>query len=274
MKFSCLVITLLTYLFSNAQIVRQPPSVKYVALNAYSKSFTDVFSATNNQASVADLKTGGFAVYGERRYMFEELKAFTSVLAIPTKSGTIGFQGDYFGGAGFNESELGLFYARKVTKAVDVGVQFNYYNVRIAGYGTASAMNVEVGAIIHLTASLHAGLHIYNPTGSKLGNTGNEKLAEVYKAGVGYEASPQLFISAEVVKQEQQRIAVNAAMQYNLHKNIFLKTGISTLLNNIYGGISYQFAIARVEAYAAYHPQLGLTPGIMLIVNFKKTDED
>jgi hypothetical protein len=46
---------------------------------------------------------------------------------------------------------------------VDVGVQFNYYNVRIAGYGNAPAINFEIGTIFHLTDKLNTGFHAYNP---------------------------------------------------------------------------------------------------------------
>jgi hypothetical protein len=256
------------------QVVRQPLTVKYASLGAYSKNFSDIFSVTTNPASTAQLKTGGLGVYGERRFMLQELSEFAMVAAIPTKSGTIGFEGDYFGAAANNENQLGLFYARSVTRQIDVGIKFNYHTVRIAGYGAATAVNFEAGTVIHLTDQLHTGIHVYNPTSSKLGKTGSERLASIYRFGLGYEASPKVFISSEIVKQESQPVNVNAGLQYNLHEKLFLRGGVSTTSNNSYFGVGILLDFARVDINAAYHPQLGFTPGILFLINFKKSEED
>jgi len=252
------------------QVVRQPLSVRYAGLGAYSKNFSDIFSATSNQASLAQVKTGGFGVYGERRFMLEETNGYTAIAVIPVSSGTFGLQGDYFGSAAFNESQLGLLYARKITSQIDVGVKFNYHTIRIPGYGTASAINFEAGTILHLTDKLHTGIHVYNPTSSKLGKTGNEKLASIYRFGLGYEVSDKVFVSTEIVKQEDQPISVNAGLQYNIHEKVFIRAGVSTLTNNSYAGVGLQLGFARVDINTAYHPQLGFTPGLLLLMNFKK----
>ncbi|MEJ7679978.1 MAG: hypothetical protein WKG06_19400 [Segetibacter sp.] len=234
MKFLYLLITIIAVCPAQAQVIKQPLSVRYAGLGAYSKKFSDIFSATSNQASLAQLKAGGFGVYGERRFLLEELNGYAAVVAVPTTSGVFGFEGDYFGSNAFNENELGILYARKITRLIDIGAKFNYYAVRIPGYGSASAVNFEAGVIFHFTDKLHMGIHVYNPAGSNLGKTSQEKLASVYRSGIGYEASELVFISAEVVKQEGRQIVVNAGLQYNLHKNVFIRTGISTLTDNSY----------------------------------------
>ena len=274
MRFFFLLIVIQLVFSAKAQVIKQPLSVRYAGLGAYSKNFSDIFSAVSNQAAVAQLKTSGFAVYGERRFMLTELNAFTAIAAFPTTSGIFGLQGDYFGSAAFNENQLGILYGRKVAKKIDIGVKFNYYTVRIPGYGSEAAVNFEGGAIFHFSDKLHAGIHVYNPTSSRLGKTGQEKLASVYRLGAGYEASEMLFISAEMVKEEGRHVSVNAGFQYNLHKNIFIRTGISTLTDNSYVSIGFQLSFARIDVNAAYHPQLGFTPGLLLLFNIKKTDKD
>lgn len=259
---------------AKAQVIKQPLSVRYAGLGAYSKSFSDIFSATANQASLAQLQTGGFGVFGERRFLLEELNRYAAIAAFPASSGVFGFESDYFGSAAFNESELGLLYARKITGKIDIGAKFNYYSVRIPGYGSASAVNFEAGAIFHFTDKFHSGIHVYNPVGSKLGKNGNEKLPSIYRFGMGYEVSEMVFVSAEILKQEDQRININAGFQYNLQKNIFIRTGISTLTNNSYAAVGFQLSFARIDVNAAYHPQLGFTPGLLLIFNFKKADKE
>jgi hypothetical protein len=213
-------------------------------------------------------------VYGERRFLLEELNQFTAVVAVPAGGGTFAVQGDYFGFSTYNENQLGLAYGRKVSNQVDVGVKFNYYTVRISGYGNASAINFEAGTILHLTDNLHAGVHVYNPLSSKLGKNSNEKLASVYRIGLGYEASEKVFLSSELVKQEDQPVSVNAGLQYNISPNVFLRGGISTLANNSYFGVGLQLGFARVDLNTAYHPQLGFTPGVLLLFNFNRQGKE
>ena len=272
LKFLTSLIALFACQLVTAQVVREPLGVKYAELGAYSKSFADVYSGTANQASLAELESGSFGVYGERRFMLNELNNYSAIVAVPTKSGTIGLQGDYFGSADFNESQIGLIYARKITSVIDAGVKFNYHSVKVAGYGTSTAVNFELGTILHLTDKLHTGIHIYNPTGSKLSKSGNEKLAAIYRFGLGYEASKNVFVSTEIVKQEDKDISVNAGLQYNLHEKVFLRAGISTLSNNSYLGLGLRLNFGRIDINAAYHPQLGFTPGVLLIINMKKND--
>lgn len=271
MKILIPVIASIIFCTAQGQTVREPLAVKYTSLSAYSKNFSDVFSGTSHQASLAQLPAASFGVYGERRFMLEELNNYTAIIAVPTKSGTIGLQADYFGSSDFNENQLGLVYARKITEKIDVGIKFNYHSIKTAGYGSASTINFEGGAIFHLTDRLHGGIHIYNPTSSKFNKNGNEKLASAYKFGLGYEASKNVFLSTEIVKQEDKDVSVNAGLQYNLHEKVFLRGGISTLGNNSYLGLGLKLNFGRIDINASYHPQLGFTPGLLMIFNLKKS---
>ena len=271
MKLFTFFTALLVSQFAFTQVIREPLSVKYAALGAYSKNFSDVFSGTANQASLAGLKTPSFAVFGERRFMLNELNNYSAIVAMPLAStGTVALQGDYFGSSDYNESQVGLVYARKITSKIDAGAKFNYHSVNVLGYGSSSAINFELGTIFHLTDRLHAGIHLYNPTSSTLSKSGGEKLASIYKFGFGYEASDNVFLSTEIVKQQDKDIGVNTGLQYNIHEKVFLRAGISTLSSNSYAGLGLRLNFGRIDINAAYHPQLGFTPGLLLIINLKK----
>lgn len=255
-----------------AQVLRQPLSVRYAGLGAYSRQFADVFSATSNQASLANLPNGAMAVYGERRFMMEELNGYAAIAALPLASyGTVGVQADYFGSSsGFNESQLGIIYARKITRQMDVGFKVNYHNARVPGYGSAGAVNVEGGVLIHLTDQLHTGIHVYNPTRVTLGKGGTERLASIYRFGLGYDVSDKVFLSTEVVKQENQQLGVNAGFQYNIHERLFIRAGVATASDNSFVSLGLKLDFARVDINTTYHPQLGFSPGLMLLFNLKK----
>lgn len=274
MPYTSTFLMLLFFAQLQAQVVKQPLAINYAGLGAYSKNFSDVFSATRNQASLVNLKVPAFGIYAEMRFMLNELSSYSIIMGFPTTSGSFGIAADYFGSSIFNESQVGFIYARKLGSQVDMGVKFNYHRVKMQGYSALSAINFEIGVLFHLTDKLHSGLHIYNPTSSSLGKSGNEKLASVYSFGLGYEASERLFISSEIVKHENLPAGVNAGLQYNLHNQLFVRTGVSSVNSSSNVSVGVNVGFARIDISAAYHAQLGITPGILLLFNLKKPDNE
>ena len=261
-------------LFINGQTVRRPVAAIYTGLGAYSINHVDVFSYTTNQASLAQMKNVSAGVYGERRFLLDELSLYQLAVALPTKSGNFGVKTGYFGFSEYNESQIGLAYARKLGTKVDVGVQFNYNGIQISSYGNSSAINFEVGAVLHLTEKLHTGVHAYNPVGGTFGKNQEEKLASVYAVGLGYEASDNFFISAEIEKEEDKPVNVNAGMQYKFLPQFMARVGLATNTSNVYAGVGLFLKFFRLDAVASYHPQLGVTPGIMLVYNSSKKNNE
>jgi len=260
----------LCFSFTNGQAVRRPVAALYTGLGAYSNKHIDVFSSTNNQASLAQIKNISAGAYGERRFMLDELSLYQLAIAVPTASGIFGVKAGYFGFSEYNESQLGLAYARKLGTRLDVGVQFNYNSVQASGYGNASAVNFEIGTILHLTDKLNAGIHAYNPAGGKFGKNAEEKLASVYTIGLGYDASEKFFVSAEIEKEENQAVNVNAGMQYRFLPQLLARVGIATNTSNVYAGVGLFLKTFRIDVVASYHPQLGITPGLLLIYSSSK----
>jgi hypothetical protein len=261
--------TMLATLCANSQHLRRPIAVAYTGLGAYSIDHADVFSFTANQASLAQLKNAAVGVYGERRFLLNGLNNYTAAIGLPTQSGNFGLKAGYYGSSDYNESQLGLAYGRKLGNKIDIGAQFNYNGIQIAGYGSAAAISFEFGTVLHLSEKLHAGIHVNNPVGGKFGKAQQEKLSSVYTAGFGYEASDKFFVSTEIIKEEDQPVNVNAGMQYKLIPQLLARVGMSTATSTGWMGFGLSWRSFRVDVTAAYHPQLGITPGLLLLFNFK-----
>jgi hypothetical protein len=256
-----------------AQSLRYSLAQPYISLSAYSSKQNDPLSFTGNQAALAQTKSAGIGVFGERRFLLAETSVYTLGAAVPTRLGNFGIQVNYAGFKNFNENKIGLAYARKLGQLVDVGVQFNYYSYRIPSYRNASTINFEIGAMLHLTEKLNAGIHVYNPVGGKLGKSENEKLASAYKFGLGYDASDKFFISSEIIKEEDKAVNVIAGFQYQFAKQFFVKAGFISESTTAYAGAGIAWKNLRLDISSSYHPQLGFSPGLLLIMNFKPKAE-
>ncbi len=252
-----------------SQSLRQPISAIYLGLASYSTQHNDVFSYLNNQAALAQIKNVGVGVYGETRFLLNATNLYAAAIAIPTKDGNFGINVKYSGFKNFNENQIGVAYARSLGKKVEVGIQFNYYSYRVPAYNSANTVNVEFGAIIHLTDQLNVGLHVYNPIGGRFSKT-NEKLTAAYTIGLGYDVSDNFFVGTEIVKEENFPINVNTGIQYRFIKQFFARAGIESATSTGYAGFGISWNTSRLDITASYHPQLGLSPGLLLIMNFGK----
>lgn len=241
----------------------------YIGLGAYTTKQPDPFSFTSNQAALATIKAPGAGVYGERRFMLAENSVYAMAVSIPTKMGNFGLQVNYAGFKNFNENKLGIAYARSLGSNADIGIQFNYYGYRIPGYGSASSVNFETGFIIHFSEKLNGGFHIYNPVGGNLGEAYDEKLASVYKMGLGYDASENFYVGAEIIKVEDLPVNVCVGIQYQFLQQFFARAGIKSETGSGFAGFGLAWKNLRIDIASSYHPHLGFSPGLMLIINLK-----
>jgi len=270
--FNLPLIILLTGITASSQNLHRPILATYTGFGAYSRNNSDVFSFTTNQASLAQLKNASAGVFGEKRFLLTELNNYTAAVGLPTKSGNFGLKAGYYGFSDYNETQLGLAYARKLGNKVDIGAQFNYNGIRIAGYGSDAAVGFEIGTVLHVTDKLHAGVHLINPVGGKFGKNQEEKLASFYTFGLGYEASEKFFVSTEIIKEEDQPVNVNAGVQYKFISRLLVRAGMSTNTSTAWLGIGLTLKSFRVDVTTSYHPQLGITPGLLLLFNFKSAE--
>jgi hypothetical protein len=248
-----------------AQIIRTPVGAVYTSVHTYSSQFKDAFSFRGNAASLAGIKKVSAGVFSERRFMLQDLSNYSLSAALPTASGNFGFRADYSGGQLYNEMTIGLAYGRKLGDKIDVGVQFHYFSLKASSYGAAAAFTFDAGAIFHLTEEVQTGVHVYNPIGMKTGKGGEEKLPSIYSVGIGYDASPQLFIGAEAQKTEDQPLTINAGFHYLFAEKLIARGGISSATSVYYLGFGVQLKSLRVDATASFHPYLGVTPGLLFI---------
>jgi hypothetical protein len=254
---------------TTAQSLRYPIALPYLDLTAYSTEQQDPFSFTANQAALAQIKQAGIGLYGERRFLLRETSSYTLVTAFPTGMGNFGIQFNYAGFKDFNENKLALAYARALGDKLAIGAQFNYYGYRIPGYNNTSSINFEAGVLLHFSDKLNGGIHVYNPAGTKTVKLGTERLAAAYKIGLGYDASPDFFVSAEIIKEEDKPVNLLAGMQYHFAKQFFVRTGFMSQSSLLFAGAGIGWANLRLDVAGSYHPQLGFSPGLLLIANIE-----
>lgn len=266
-----LITLIITLFFSFEPVISQSNSVPVAsgigAVGAYSKNFVSPLSVLSNKASLTNIHTFSTALYCERRFMLKELAFFDAVVCIPFQFGGIALSLKRFGYQQYNQSQLGICYGKNLGR-FDLGVQFSYHMINIPAYGTAGLLMFDIAGILHISENLYTGLQISNPTRSRFGTDKPERFPSRYSAGLGYEASGNLFIVGELVKEEGKTLQVNASLQYALAKQFFATLGIQT--TGLHFGLGWKWNIFRVDITGSYDLRLGLTPGILILFEGKK----
>ncbi|MBN8861030.1 MAG: hypothetical protein J0H29_21745 [Sphingobacteriales bacterium] len=276
MKNANLIMVLLCYatLPSNAQNARQPVVTWYASSGAYSKDFSDAFTVYTNPASLAGTDHFSAGVYGEQRFMLTETGNYAAVIAIPSASGNFALTAEYFGYKAYNETTLGIGYGRKIGEQVYIGARFNYYSVLIQSYGKASTLNAEAGSLFQLTPQLWSGFSVANLFPGRLGKQTGEKLARVYKAGIGYTLSQLCFFGATVIKEENSVPSAHFSIQYRPIRQLFARAGILTGNHSWYAGLGYLWKNLRMDITASFHDRLGMSPGLLLLYEAPQTETE
>lgn len=269
------LVTMLCLQGADAQFMRSMRPSAYAALGTYSRNFSDVFSFVHNQAALPRLRKTSAGIYMQKKYMIKELDAYEAALAFPLKEGSAGVTASYTGFSEYSQSQFGIAYGLTLGEKMDLGAQVDYNVVRIAGYGNATAINFQIGCLLHLSEKMHAGLHVYNPLGGKFGKGSAEKLPSIYTVGLAYEVSEKLLLNAEVIKEENQHIEVNYGLHYSFVKQFFVRAGFSPGEDNSFFGAGVKWKNFRTDIALSWHPQLGFTPSFLLIFNFagEKTED-
>jgi hypothetical protein len=258
----------------HSQAIHYSSGVTYTGLGAYSQQFTQAFSFLSNQAALSHLARKSAGMYTEKRFGMAALALHTASAAMPVKGGGVGLALQFAGFPAFHESRVALAYGKELGTG-SLGLQCNYHQVYMAGYGSDAAIGFELGALWSLTPKLVAGVQVANPLGGKFFQNRQEKLAAVYQLGAGYQASEQVCISGRLIKEENRPLNVLAGIQYNIVSNrLFAQFGMASATAAPFFGTGWQWRNCRMDVVLHYHPQLGFSPGLLLIFYGKQKDAD
>jgi len=265
----------LSLLFSSACIAtgeNWPIGGRGAGLSNASVTIKDIWAVSNNQAGLAGIKvlTAGF--YYENRYGLKDLGLKSGAIVLPTKSGVFGLSMTYFGFALYNESRIGLAYAKSFGNKFSVGVQLDYLNTHIAeNYGNSGTVAGEIGLRYQLNNKLAIGAHIFNPTRAKVAAYNKERAPTIINLGLSYNFSDKVLLAVETEKDIQFKPVFKAGVEYKPVRTFYFRTGISTnpVLNSF--GFGVEYLNFNLDFAASYHQVLGFTPQVSLVFHVNKS---
>jgi len=232
-------------------------------------TISDVWSANHNQAALAYLERPSMGLFYENRFIFKELGLQAGSFALPLNSGTFALSLSHFGYSLYNESKIGLAYAKALGNRLSIGMQIAYMNTKIGeDYGNRGAPIAELGMLAKPVDNIFIGVHVFNLTRSKIPYYSEDQIPTILKAGLGLVLSEQLLVLTEIEKDLSHKAIFRTAIEYLFMEQLYLRAGVSTNPNQISFGLGYKTNRIRADIAFSTHPILGTTPHVGLVYYF------
>lgn len=247
----------------------RPAGGRSAAMGTASVAISDIWSSFNNQAGLARLNDLTAAFYYENRFLMKELGYKAGAFALPVKVGTVGLSFSHFGYSAFNESKIGLAFARSFGKRIAFGLQLDYNMARLEeSYGNRNFLTFEAGMLAHITPELVVGAHVYNPISAKLSEYNDERAPVIFRLGAAWEVTPRVLITAETEKNIDNEADVKFGLEYRLIPALHLRGGISTNPASNSFGVGIFTGDFVIDISASYHYILGFSPQASIAYKF------
>jgi hypothetical protein len=260
--FSCFLLS-----FSiNAAQFSFPVGARSGGLGNASSTLTDVWSAFNNQAGLAYVKSITAGANYESRFLLPELSLRSFAVALPFKGTTFGLSASNFGYHLYSENKYGLAVAKAFGDKISAGVQMDYLNTQIAeGYATKGVMTVEMGVLAKPMKDLVVSVHVFNPVRSKLSDYNNELVPTIMKIGASYLFSEKVLLVTEVSKNNTDQPQFRAGLEYRIVKELYIRAGMGANPSTISFGMGLNLNQFKIDISSSYHQVMGYTPQISIV---------
>ena len=230
----------------------------------------DFWAISHNQAGLARMQNMAAGVYFENRFLIQELSFGAGAFVYPTGSGVLGLNFTYFGFDLYNESKIGLAYAREFGERFSAGVQLNYHNTTIKeDYGNKGNLTFELGAIFHILPELSIGIHLFNPTRAKIADFADERIPTIFRTGISYEFSDRVIVVVETEKSVNLNPVFRTGIEYRISDPLYIRGGIGTNPTTNAFGFGLELGNLIIDVATSFHHILGYSPQLSFIYNFK-----
>lgn len=267
-----IVLLLVSFRTAFSQFELLDVGAKPISLGGAFTSFANNSNAVYyNPAGISQMPFREVSIfYSPAPFGLKELANGSVNFVEPTKFGSFGLSAKTYGFELYKEITATLTYANNYKKKIYYGANFNYYNLKIQNYGSASTFGIDVGGLAYLTDFMRWGFAVFNLNRPKIGSQ-NDNLPQVYRTGVSFQPRSDLNLMLDLEKDSRYTASFKAGLEYSLYDMIDIRAGIGTEPTKFSGGIGLYYSMFEIDYGFYNHQDLGLTHQGTITINFGGT---
>ena len=194
-------------------------------LGGASVTLEDGWSLYNNVAGLGSLDHSAALIGYQNRFNLSALQVVGAGYTHHTSLVNAGVSFYRFGDDLFSQQKITLAVANTIDR-ISLGAAVSMLQNSVEGLGNSNAFVVEFGAIARITKQLKFGAHAYNINQAEV--VDGETLPTVLRGGITYTPISSLSVTVEVQKDLDFEEIFKAGIEYEIIKNVWVRTGIST----------------------------------------------
>jgi hypothetical protein len=166
-----------------------------------------------------------------------------------------------FGDKLYNQSAIGIAAGHKIGR-FSLGLKANYLQSAVSAPSLSfsrRAIVLEFGGIVELSSKFFFGAHAFNVTQSSYSGDYGRRVPTVLRAGFAYHPQTNITLSTEVEKDTEQPLAIKAGLEYQIWKQLFLRTGVASRTLTSHFGAGFRTRGFLIDYAVHTHAQLGLS---------------
>lgn len=241
--------------------------------NASATLSGEVWAVANNPAGLGSLTRPTAGVFLENRYLIPSLNVAAAALALPlglveppaaglparASHGVLGLEAQRWGGALYNETQVGAAYGYRLG-VVSIGGRLDVRQVSFQDLGSRRVLAVSLGGQADiLPQRLTLGVHLSNLTQARLASYQDERVPTVLRVGLAYRPGKQVLLLAEAEKDVERAAGVKAGLEYQPVPAVAVRLGYASLSQQATGGVGLRAGDFQFDYAAGWHSALGLS---------------
>ena len=259
---------------ANASDVLRTCGSRTTSLANCSVAISDFWSCHNNIAGIASQKDIGIGFSYQNKFMLKELGYKNAGVLYPFKIGVITVTASQFGYNLYNENIIGLGLARNFGNKLRIGLKLDYLFFKIAeDYDNKSTATFELGIQYQINESLCLGAYVFNPINVKLKSINKDKIPIIMRLGFSYFVNKDFMISSEIEENFEYDFSYRFGLEYEIYKNIFIRSGIQLKPELFTFGIGYSYNWCVIDICAQMNQTLGTSLDCSFIFKIKRKDQ-
>lgn len=232
-----------------------------------------ISSAFINQAGLAELNGLSAIANAQQQYGIAELNDISLAIGLQAgKSGAFGLTLASYGIDEYRESVVGICYARKIAKSLNIGARLSMLNVNIPNFSSRFLPIFDLGAQANILPKLRLAAHLQSPINIEISDS--YSVPTKMSLGFAYLPSDKLTLSLEAEKYIDRPFAVLVGVDYKVIELLSLRFGAGTTPGTISGGIGLHIKSWTIEGAVSNHEVLGFTSGVSLLYRLNKKAQE
>lgn len=261
----CFLLFICGQLRTAAQSDLMAVGARQAALGYTTQTHIDAFSVFNNQAQLGRLEDLSIGLYAQNHFLIADINLFGLALALPTSSGTFGLGIQRYGNADLAQSRLKLAYGRSLLENLDIGAEFEVGSLQIDEYGSRYTFTFGLALAYDLTESLRLGARVYNPLRIQLTDDDLDRLSSLLTAGLVYQPSERIAVHLEFEKNLDFDLAMRTGLDYQIADRFALRVGYAANPTLVTAGFGLALGSLNIDIAGSWRPALGYTPQLGLL---------